>query len=163
MNYTRLSNEVMQKFPYPNLIAEWIESGYSICTLAEHMGIGKALTGSYRKEDDPEMLAKLRGEKEITASEALGLSRLFGVGLDYLFCHNLKIVIGKPAAYWHWFDKNKKADEEIERNRKIWEIERELRKKPYLLEFFKLAVVCSDEQLQEAIEYIESRKAGISA
>lgn len=37
MEYKRLSNEELSKFPYPNLIAELIESHYSICTLGDHM------------------------------------------------------------------------------------------------------------------------------
>lgn len=153
MRYERFTNEELQRFPYPNLIAEWRESGYSICTLANHMELGM-----YRKEDDSQMMAKLRGEEQILTSEALGLSNLFGVAMEYLFSHNLKIITGKPAAYWRWFDKNKKIDEEIERNKKVREIERELKEKPYLLEFFKEAVTWNKEQLQSAIEYLESRK-----
>ena len=73
MEYKRLSNEELSKFPYPNLIAELIESHYSICTLGDHMGLG-----SRRQEDDPEIWAKLKGLRKITASEAIGLARLFG-------------------------------------------------------------------------------------
>ena len=40
MWYKKMSNEELQKCPYPNLIAELIESGYSICTLGTHMGLG---------------------------------------------------------------------------------------------------------------------------
>lgn len=103
MNYERFTNEELQRFPYPNLISEWRESGYSICTLAEHMGIGL-----YRSEDDPETLGKLRGAEKITTSEAIGLCRLFGVEMDYLFSKELKVISDMPAAYWRWYDENKK-------------------------------------------------------
>ena len=83
----RLSNEQLEKFPYPNLIAEFIESGYSICTLADHMGLP-----GRRKEDDLEVWGKLRGEIDIMASESFGLSRLYNVNPDYLFSHELKVI-----------------------------------------------------------------------
>lgn len=103
MNYERFTNEELQRFPYPNLISEWRESGYSICTLAEHMGIGL-----YRSEDDPETLGKLRGAEKITVSEAAGLCRLFGVEMDYLFSKELRVISDMPVAYWRWYDENKK-------------------------------------------------------
>lgn len=40
MNYKRLSNEELSKYPYPNLIAEIIESGYGLHTISDFMGHG---------------------------------------------------------------------------------------------------------------------------
>lgn len=58
--------ETLSKYKYPNLVAEFMESGYSICTLSEHMGLGR------RKENDPLMKEKLFGSDEITCAEAAG-------------------------------------------------------------------------------------------
>lgn len=54
MKYEKLSNDELRKYPYPNLMAEIIESGYSICTIAEHM----ALPGR-RQEDDAEVWGEI--------------------------------------------------------------------------------------------------------
>lgn len=94
MNYRKISNSELSKFKYPNVAAELIESRCSICTLADHMGLGR------RKEDDPEIWAKLRGEKEITAQEALAISRLFRADFKYLFSTELQVFSGKTMAYW---------------------------------------------------------------
>lgn len=45
-----LTNEELNNLKYPNLIAEVRETTYSICTIADHMGLPKP----YRKEDDAE-------------------------------------------------------------------------------------------------------------
>ncbi len=154
MNYKRLSNEELRKYPYPNLMAEFIESGYSICTLAEHMEMGE-----HRKEDDPEVWAKLCGETPIYASEAFKLSRLFSVDIEYLFSSKLKIFNKKPAAYWRWFDENQRKEKELEEIAARDEIMRELRRKPYLLEFMEAAVTWNKEQTQYAVKLLEG-KAG---
>lgn len=135
MNYKRFSNEELKKYPYPNLIAEWRESGYSMCTLGDYMGLGQ-----YRQEDDPEIWEKLKGVKDISASETLGLARLFNVDLKYLFSSELKLSTGMPVAYWRWYDSNKRKEEELKRDNDIWAIERELRKRPELLEDVKRIV-----------------------
>lgn len=49
MYYKRLSVEQLKHLKYSNLMAELIESRYSICTVADHMGLGR------RKEDDSEV------------------------------------------------------------------------------------------------------------
>ncbi len=145
MNYQRLSNDELQKFKYPNLIAELIESGYSICTCADHMGLG------IREENDPEIWGKLRGEIEIFASEALGLARLYGVGADYLFSDELKTIYGMTYAFCRWSDYNAKRDKEHQEYLTRQEIERELRKKPYLLEFIREATHWTKREVEEAI------------
>lgn len=101
----------------------------------------------YRKEDDPETWDKLTGKTEILFGEALGLARLFGVSMEYLFSHELKTVCGETAAHWRWFDEKEKIKADMERSRQIREIEQELREKPYLLEFMKEAVTWNDEQI----------------
>lgn len=73
MYYEKLSNEQLRELKYPNLIAELIESGYSICTCAEHMGLAD---GRYREQDDKEVWGKLYGQLELLASEAIGLAGL---------------------------------------------------------------------------------------
>lgn len=56
MSCRKLSNEFLSRCKYPNLIAEVMESTYSICTIAEYMELGR-----HRKEDDPEVWGMLNG------------------------------------------------------------------------------------------------------
>ena len=142
MNYCRLPNEKLQQYPYPNLIAEWWESGYSICTLGDHMGLG-----CYREENDSEIWAKLRGEEAITASEALGLSRLFGVEAGYLFNKELTVFSEKPIAYWRWFDTNRRREEEMRQFKEREDIMSEMKKKPYLFKAFKVIARMSEPEM----------------
>lgn len=134
MKYPRLSNEELQTFKYPNLIAELIESRYSVCTCADHMGLG------HRGEDDLEVWRKLKGEEEILLSEADGLSGLFGVRPDYLFSSELKTISGETYAFFRWYEENLQRDAEYQEYLLIQEIIRGLKKKPYLLEFVKEAI-----------------------
>ena len=150
MKYQRLSNEELRKFKYPNLMAELIESGYSICTCADHMGLGR------REENDPEIWDKLRGEKELYTSEASGLSQLFGVNFDYLFSDQLKTISGMTYAFCRWSDYNAKRDKEYQEYLTRQEIERELRKKPYLLEFIREATSWTEEEVKEAIAKLKT-------
>ena len=152
---SELTIDDLRLFKYPNLMAEVKETTYSICTIAEHMGLPKP----YRKENDPETWGKLTGKTEILASEAFGLAQLFNVSFEYLFNHELKVVRGQTAAYWRWFDEKKKVQDDIERSKQIREIERELREKPYLMEFMKEAVTWSPEQLDMFIKMLEDRKS----
>lgn len=150
MKYQRLSNEELRKFKYPNLIAELIESGYSICTCADHMGLGR------REENDPEIWDKLRGEKELYTSEASGLSQLFGVNFDYLFSDQLKTISGMTYAFCRWSDYNAKRDKEYQEYLTRQEIERELRKKPYLLDFIREATHWTEKEVEEAIAKLKT-------
>lgn len=152
---SELTIDDLRFFKYPNLMAEVKETTYSICTIAEHMG----LPGPYRKENDPETWDRLTGKTEIMCSEAVGLAHLFGVTIEYLFSHELKVVCGLPAAYWRWFDEKRKIKKDIERSKQIREIEQELKEKPYLLEFMKEAVTWSHEELEEFIKMLGKRKA----
>lgn len=153
MKYEKLSNEVLQKFRYPNLIAELIESGYSICTCAEHM----ELEGR-RQENDSETWGKLKGTLNMTATEALGLSGLFGVGIEYLFSKELKVFNGISAAHIRWYEWNQEKERENNERIQREEIEQELRKKPYLLDFMKIAVQWDENEMAQAIVLLESMK-----
>ena len=152
---SELTIEDLRLFKYPNLLAEVKETTYSICTIADHMGLPKP----YRKEDDSETWDKLTGKTEILCSEAFGLARLFGVSAEYLFSHELKVVCGETAAYWRWLDEKEKIKKDIDRSRQIREIEQELREKPYLLKFMKEAVSWSTEQIDEVIDLIRNKKS----
>lgn len=149
-----LTNEELNNFIYPNLIAEVRETTYSICTIADHMGLSRP----YRKEDDAETWDKLIGNRELLCDEALGLSRLFGVSLEYLLNKKLKTVDGKPAAYYRWFDAHEKQRNELGQIRETRKIERELREKPYLLEFMKIAVTLNNEQIDVLVNELCKRK-----
>lgn len=100
----------------------------------------------------------MTGKQEILAEEALGLAYYYGVSLEYLFSPNLNIFCDVPAAYLRWYDKNKQKKEESERYEKIEFINRKLRERPYLVDFMKKAVAWSEEQLQQTIDYLNSRK-----
>ena len=149
-----LTNEELNNFKYPNLMAEVRETTYSICTIADHMGLSRP----YRKEDDAETWDKLTGKRELLCGEAFGLSRLFGVSLEYLLNEKLKTVDGKPAAYWRWVDAHEEQRQELERLKEIRKIECELRENPYLLEFMKVAVTWNREQIDTFINELDKRK-----
>ena len=96
------------KFKYPNLVAEFMETGYSICALSECMGLGR------REENDPLVKAKLFGDEAILSSEALGLSNLFGCDMEYLFDSELQMFGDYPIAYIRHFESNQREEREWE-------------------------------------------------
>ena len=151
-----LTNEELNNFIYPNLIAEVRETTYSICTIADHMGLSRP----YREEDDVETWDKLTGKRELLCSEAFGLSQLFNVSPECLYSKELKTVDGKSAAYWRWFDAHEKQRNELEQLREIRKIERKLREEPYLLKFMKVAVTLNNEQIDVLVNELYKRKAG---
>lgn len=150
-----LTIEELKKYRYPNLMAEVQETTYSICTIAEHMGLGK-----YRKEDDAETWDKLTGKTEIMCSEAVGLVNLFGVTMEYLFSRKLKTLQGKTAAYFRWFDRHEQIKKDLQRTEDIRKIEMELKNNPYLLDFVKVAVTLNENQIDELVQTLEKRKVG---
>lgn len=150
MVYDKLTVEQLEQFPYPNLIAELIESGYSICTLGEHMGLKRR-----RKEDDQEIWGKLRGEIEITAQEGFALARLFGTNVEYLFKDHLSHFNGKSAAYWRWIEENRWKEEELQRICERDEIEACLREKPQLTKLMRKIMDLSDDQLDEYLDILK--------
>lgn len=155
MKSLNLTIEELKKYRYPNLIAEVQETTYSICTIAEHMGLGK-----YRKEDDTETWNKLTGKTEIICSEAVGLANLFGVTMEYLFSRELKTVQGETAAYFRWFDSREQIKKDLQRAEDIRKIEMELRNNPYLLDFMKVAVTLDNNQIDKLVQMLEKRKVG---
>lgn len=154
MNYKRLTIEELKEYKYPNLIAELIESGYSICTLGDHMGLK-----GRRGEDDREIWGKLKGNIDLYCTEALGLARLFSANMGYLFSHELNVFSGMPAAHWRWLDSNRDKVYEEEKSKKIQEIERELQRKPELFEFMKLVVTLSKQERMSLLEHLKGEVA----
>ncbi len=151
-----LTVDDLNTFKYPNLMAEVKETSYSICTIADHIGLPRP----YRKEDDSETWDKLTGRTEITADESLRLANLFGVFPEYLFGHELKVVSGQSAAYWRWLDRNREIDKEIERSNQIRKIEQELKDKPYLFEFVKEAVTLNHDEIEDFIKILRKMERG---
>ena len=149
MNYERLTNEELQKYCFPNLVAELIESHYSVCALGSHMGIG-----DHCKEDDPEVWGRLKGDIEVMASEMIGAARLFRCKADYLFSCNFEVLDGLPLAYWRWREKNKRREKESKENNIRWDIERELRDKPYRLDFMKEMLTANENERQEVLRLL---------
>lgn len=148
MVYPNLSIEELRNYPYPNLIAELIESGYSICTLGEHMGLN-----GRRSENDVEIWAKLRGEEDILSSEALGLARLFSVKLEYLFDNNLQTTgDGKSFAHTRWLDHNQEKEREYQEAKQRKFICEVLQERPYLFEVMKMLSSLDKEEIGPVIE-----------
>lgn len=153
MYYRKQTNEQLRAYKYPNLIAEIIESGYSICTCADHMGLG-----CHRQEDDQEVWGKLYGQEEMTASEALGLARLFGTDMGYLFADELRTMNGETFAHIRWYESNQRREREYQEYLKREEIMSLLRDRPYLLDFMMEAVRWSEEELNISIEMLREKK-----
>ncbi len=144
MVYKKLSNQQLSEFKYPNLIAELIESGYSICTCSDHMGVGR------RQENDQEIWDKLKGKRKMSLSEAKGLALLFNVKFEYLFSRELNVMNEKPYAYIRWYEWNKKQERDEQLKADLMVVERTLKDKPYLLQLIKTIKDC-DEKDCEAI------------
>lgn len=154
---SRFSVRELQKFKYPNLIAEIDESGYSICTLGEHMGLGRV------PEDSTEVWDRLTGKKEIMASEVIRLACLFGTEPDYLLSQELSVLDGKPFAYLRWKEANEKRERESREFNIQMDIMSALRKKPYLLKFVSMIVLMSREEADAAMAAVFRTEKGGAA
>ena len=141
----KMTNEKLKKYPFPNLMAEICESGYSICTVGDHMGLG-----SHCQEDDPEVWGRLRGNIEMSAHEAIGLVGLFGCTYEYLLSSELSAVGEKTEAYYRWYEHNQRMKYEMEVSELGFKIQRELKEKPYLYEFMKMAVGLNEDEIKAA-------------
>lgn len=157
MNYDWLKYEEIEKTEYPNLLAELKEPGYSICTISEWMGQGRC------EEGNQDIWDKLTGKTEIYSSESMGLAKLFGVKIGYLFAHELSVINEKPEAYWRWYDDNKRKKEEIERGKAIMEIYDELREKPHLITFMKVCMRLTEQQREKVLLLLEEKAANNKA
>ena len=142
----------LPKYRYPNLVAEFMESGYILCTLSDHMGNGIC------EEDNVIMREKIFGNREITAQEAMGLARLFGCKIEYLFSPEVEMIGDVPAAYIRHYDSNKRLEQEMKLFKISEEIRRTLKQKPYLGEFMKQILTWSEEQFYQAIEILQELK-----
>lgn len=148
MFYEKLTNTQLKKYPYPNLMAELIESGYSICTLGDHMNLGR-----YLPEDSPEVWGRLTGEKEICASEAFELANLFGAELEYLFSHELKEVGEKTVAYYRWYEWNRKQELEFTQFKQRERITMKLCDRPELGDFIEEILKLDRDKLEKLMQY----------
>lgn len=140
--------ETLSKYKYPNLVAEFMESGYSICTLSEHMGLGRC------EENDALVNVKIFGDEEIFYMEAVRLARLFGCTMEYLFSHNLEKVGDMPVAYYRHYESNKRMEKEMVVNRLSREVREVLEEKPYLAGFMKHVLSWDKQQLQRVTEML---------
>ena len=94
MNYRKMSMEELSGYRYPNLVAEIIESGYSMCTLSEHRGYGRC------EQSNPFIRSKVFGNEGISGAEGAALAGLFGCEAEYLFSKKLKVIDGRTAAFY---------------------------------------------------------------
>ena len=156
MNYNRLSIIELSRCKYPNLIAEIIESGYSICTIAEYMGFGR-----YRGENEPEVWGVLNGAAEMSASNMCGLLNLYNVKSEYLFCDTLSVKGGMSEAYWRWYDENKRKEQEFERLQALSDIYRILHENLYLTTYVRKIIdyiQSADDEIEAAQNLVKSLK-----
>ena len=93
----------------------------------------------------------------------MGLAKLFGVKIGYLFAHELSVINEKPEAYWRWYDDNKRKKEEIERGKAIMEIYDELREKPHLITFMKVCMRLTEQQREKVLLLLEEKAANNKA
>lgn len=100
------------------------------------------------------MWARLKGEKDILATEAFGLSSLFDVELSYLFSHELSISDGKTSAYYRWYEWNQKKKRDAKISKLWYQIGQELKEKPYLFDFMKAAISFSPDQIQAVMDHM---------
>ncbi|MDC7289564.1 hypothetical protein NXH76_17325 [Blautia schinkii] len=147
--YKSLSNDQLKQFPYPNLVAEVIESNYSINTLSENMRLGG------RQVNDTEVWMKLRGEREIYVSEAYGLIRLFHTQWDYLFDSKLRTLHGKTVAYWRWYNRDESIREMDSDLLEIDNIVNALKSNPHVFEFIRHVITLNKEQREKAISMLQ--------
>lgn len=145
----KMTNEKLKKYPFPNLMAEICESGYSICTIGDHMGLG-----SHCQEDDPEVWGRLRGDIEMSAHEAIGLVGLFGCTYEYLMSSELSVVGEKPEAYYRWYESNLEREYNRKSSNLGFKILTELSEKPYLYEFMKMAVGLNEDEIKATTEIL---------
>ncbi len=144
MNYNWMKYEEIRKAKYPNLLAEIKESGYSICTISDHMGFGMC------KENNPVIWDKLMGKTDISADKAVALAKLFRVELKYLLSGKLYVVSGKSVAYWRWLDHNTQMEKELKIRRYLDEINRLIRE--------RADVECAKAVYSFAIGYVGVRE-----
>lgn len=154
MNYKRLSNDELNQCKYPNLVAEIIESGYSTSTIADFMGIGAKKNGAYREENDPEVWDKINGSEELPASHAIGLCKYYNCDYEYLFSSKLYVISDRPAAYWHWYDENKRKEREFQQIQGKFEVYNILGEKPYMIDCIK-EVIAYIDGAEDSIEAIQ--------
>ena len=139
----------LKHYKYPNLIAEIFETGYSMCTLVDHMGLARS------PQNEKLVTEKLNGRLEIQASEAFGLAKLFGCSLDYLFEKKLSMIGDVPEAYIRHYDYNKRQEENLKLFKLSEELRKTLKEKPYIAEFLKSAMSYSKEQIELATKTLQ--------
>lgn len=145
MNYDWMTYENIKECRYPNLLAEIKESGYSICTISEFMGLGRC------KEGNSTIWDKLTGKTEISVFEAAGLAKCFNESMEYLFADELTVIGEESQAYWKWYDENKRKQQELERSKEIQKIYDALVADPELLMFMKWCRTLTKEQRHEVL------------
>lgn len=92
---------------------------------------------------------KLKGDIDILASEAIGLSHLYNVKMEYLFDDKLKVLCNMPIAYWHWYERNERRKQEEAKLQMMQEIQDALKKRPELMNLFKKLIALNDEHLKQ--------------
>lgn len=116
----------LEKYKCPNLVAEIRESNYSMCTLSDHMGLGRC------QENDPVINGKIFGSREILLNEALGLCHLFNCEAEYLFSDQLETYEERPLAYYHHYEMNRRQEADRKRRELCDRLSQVLKERPEL-------------------------------
>lgn len=136
-----LTVEELKAFRYPNLMSEVVETGYSLCTLSEHMGLGRC------EENDSLILGKLAGKDMLNIDEVTGLCRLFDCDPEYLFSNELSLCCDfRSYAQVRHYEESEKKRKDFEVYNEIQWIGQELKKKPQLIQIIKKLLSVSEEQ-----------------
>lgn len=141
---------ILPQCKYPNLVAEFMETGYSLRTLSEHMGLGRC--------EEQIVKNKLFGDESITVSEAAGLVRLFSCQMEYLFSHELTLQGDVPIAYIRHYESNKRQEEDLEMFKLAEQLRKTLKEKPYLGEIVKEVMNWTEEQARQRVSILAQLK-----
>lgn len=155
MEYVRQDYCWIRKQKFPNLLAEIKESGYSISTIRDHMGMG-------RYGDIQEVWDKITGKADMFPEEIAGLAGLFGVDIKYLITPELVVIEEKSMAYWRHYELNRRLEEQSALNQKVERIAKELLKNPDLL-YFISDVIEKQLDVSVAIGMIHERNREIES
>ena len=150
--YYEMSIDELKKCRYPNLMAEFVESHYSICTVADHMGYGE------RQEDDVFIWNKLLGKEELYADEVVALMRLFNVNANYLFSEELSMIGGSTFAFVRHYEENRRNELDSEIFNFCIDLRHKLKNKPYLMGIIKYLLRLPEDDTGKVIQLLEESK-----
>ena len=142
--------DTLNTYKYPNLVAEYVNTGYSYCTIGEWLGFGH-----HCKEDDPRITGMVFDRYPITATQAFSLSKLFKCRMEYLFADTLMVEGGKPMAYWRHYATNKRLKHDLNLTKLDQKISNRMRDD---YKFYLAMTVIADMEMDEILAEEKEKK-----